>query len=123
MIAVAAARPSSTSGSPAQLSLAEAAIYLARARSPTAWSRRRARRRTPRRPIPSAPPEGARAPQAEEAQVRQKYKYPHDYPGHRVEQEYLPARFSGNRYYEPSGQGEETEEPPVDDTSGETPPV
>ena len=35
------------------------------------------------------------------------YKYPHDYPGHRVEQEYLPARFSGARYYEPSGEGEE----------------
>ncbi|HXJ63726.1 MAG TPA: replication-associated recombination protein A [Actinomycetota bacterium] len=36
------------------------------------------------------------------------YKYPHDYPGHRVEQEYLPERFSGARYYTPSGEGEET---------------
>ena len=35
------------------------------------------------------------------------YRYPHDYPGHVVEQEYRPARFSGARYYEPSGQGEE----------------
>jgi len=35
------------------------------------------------------------------------YKYPHDYPEHVVEQEYRPARFSGARYYEPSGQGEE----------------
>ena len=35
------------------------------------------------------------------------YKYPHDYPGHRVEQEYRPVRFQGNIYYEPSGIGEE----------------
>ncbi|HEX9235303.1 MAG TPA: replication-associated recombination protein A, partial [Actinomycetota bacterium] len=35
------------------------------------------------------------------------YKYPHDYPDHRVEQEYRPARFEGHTYYEPSGQGEE----------------
>jgi putative ATPase len=37
------------------------------------------------------------------------YKYPHDFPGHKVEQEYRPARFQGQRYYEPSGQGEEEE--------------
>jgi putative ATPase len=36
------------------------------------------------------------------------YKYPHDYPDHVVEQAYRPARFSGARYYEPSGMGEET---------------
>jgi putative ATPase len=35
------------------------------------------------------------------------YKYPHDYPGHRVEQEHRPTRFEGQRYYEPSDQGEE----------------
>ena len=35
------------------------------------------------------------------------YRYPHDYPGHRVEQEYRPARYEGRRYYEPSGEGEE----------------
>jgi replication-associated recombination protein RarA len=57
------------------------------------------------------------------------YKYPHDYPGHRVEQEYLPARFSGTRYYEPSGEGEETDVEGVDPrepdagTSGESPSV
>jgi putative ATPase len=37
------------------------------------------------------------------------YRYPHDYPGHVVEQEYRPRRFQGRRYYEPSGMGEETE--------------
>lgn len=35
------------------------------------------------------------------------YKYPHDYPGHRVEQEHRPEGFEGKRYYEPSDQGEE----------------
>lgn len=38
------------------------------------------------------------------------YRYPHDFPGHRVEQAYRPERFSGRRYYEPSGQGAEAEE-------------
>jgi len=37
------------------------------------------------------------------------YQYPHDYPGHVVEQEHRPARFEGKRYYEPSDQGEEAE--------------
>lgn len=36
------------------------------------------------------------------------YRYPHDYPGHQVEQQYLPERFLDKRYYEPSGEGEET---------------
>ena len=35
------------------------------------------------------------------------YKYPHDFPGHFVEQEHRPERFEGKRYYEPSDQGEE----------------
>jgi putative ATPase len=39
------------------------------------------------------------------------YKYPHDYPGHRVEQEHRPERFEGTRYYEPSDQGEEGSAP------------
>ncbi len=37
------------------------------------------------------------------------YRYPHDYPGHVVDQEYRPARYEGRRYYEPSNQGEEGE--------------
>jgi putative ATPase len=37
------------------------------------------------------------------------YKYPPDYPGHSVQQEYRPSRFEGKRYYEPSEQGEEAE--------------
>ena len=37
------------------------------------------------------------------------YKYPHQYPGHIVRQQYLPDRLQGRRYYEPSDQGYEKE--------------
>lgn len=33
------------------------------------------------------------------------YKYPHDYPGHWVEQQYLPDNLVGRKFYHPSGQG------------------
>jgi len=33
------------------------------------------------------------------------YLYPHDYPGHYVEQTYLPEGFEDKIYYKPSGQG------------------
>ena len=33
------------------------------------------------------------------------YLYPHDYPGHYVEQTYLPEGFEDKTYYKPSGQG------------------
>ena len=35
------------------------------------------------------------------------YLYPHDYPAHWVQQQYLPTELSGKRYYEPSDQGQE----------------
>ena len=35
------------------------------------------------------------------------YKYPHDYPGHWVAQEYMPPEVRGRRYYTPSDQGQE----------------
>lgn len=31
------------------------------------------------------------------------YKYPHDYPGNYVEQNYMPENFQGKTYYSPSG--------------------
>ena len=33
------------------------------------------------------------------------YEYPHDYPGADVDQQYLPDKLAGKRYYEPSDQG------------------
>ncbi|HBQ29002.1 MAG TPA: AAA family ATPase [Desulfotomaculum sp.] len=35
------------------------------------------------------------------------YKYPHDYPGHWVAQEYLPPSLKGQLFYQPSRQGKE----------------
>jgi putative ATPase len=37
------------------------------------------------------------------------YKYPHDYPGHWVGQQYLPWALRGKRWYEPGDQGYERE--------------
>ncbi len=37
------------------------------------------------------------------------YKYPHDYPDHFVEEEYLPENLKGRRYYEPTDEGFEKE--------------
>ena len=37
------------------------------------------------------------------------YKYPHDYPDHFVEEEYLPENLKGKIYYHPSDQGFERE--------------
>jgi len=37
------------------------------------------------------------------------YKYAHNYPGHYVDQEHLPQKLKGKRYYQPSDQGFEPE--------------
>ncbi len=37
------------------------------------------------------------------------YKYPHDYPGHFVEEDYLPENLAGRVYYRPRGNGMEAE--------------
>jgi putative ATPase len=35
------------------------------------------------------------------------YKYPHDYSGHYIKQDYAPENIKGTKYYEPSDQGYE----------------
>lgn len=37
------------------------------------------------------------------------YKYPHNFPGHVVEQEYLPPELAGKKYYDPTENGGEAE--------------
>ena len=37
------------------------------------------------------------------------YLYPHDFPGHFIEQEYLPATLAGKQFYNPTCQGREKE--------------
>ena len=110
-VAVAAAQAVEYVGLPeARLNLAEAAIYLARAPKSnsvyTALSKA-IEDAASADPVPLHLRE-AGTPTARKLGYGKGYKYPHDFPGHIVEQEYRPAHFSGNRYYEPSGEGEET---------------
>ncbi|MBI3648770.1 MAG: replication-associated recombination protein A [Actinobacteria bacterium] len=113
VIAVAAAQAVEHVGLPeARLNLAEAAIYLARA--PKSNSVYAALGKAMQDAVSADPvPQHLRDSSYQGAKALghgRGYRYPHDYPGHRVEQEYRPVRFQGNRYYEPSGQGEETAE-------------
>jgi putative ATPase len=120
LVAVAAAQAVEYVGLPeAQLNLAEAAIYLARAPKSNSVVASLGRARADAAsadPVPLHLREPDH-PSLKKLGYGRGYKYPHDYPDHRVEQEYRPARFSGARYYEPSGQGEEGDAAPEPDGS------
>ena len=113
LVAVAAAQAVEHVGLPeAQLNLAQAAIYLARAPKSNAsavaiWEARRdVRERGNLRPpamLRDAHYRGARALGHGEG-----YFYPHDDPAG-FDLEYLPEELRGRRYYRPSGNGEEGE--------------
>ncbi len=109
-MAVAAAQALEHVGLPeARLNLAEAAIYLARApKSNSVITALGAAMEDAASadPVPTHLRD-ASYPAARRLGHGEGYRYPHDYPGHHVEQEYRPVRFSGRRYYEPSGEGEE----------------
>jgi len=113
LIAVAAAQAVEHVGLPeAKLSLAEAAIYLARApksNSVIVSLGRAEEDAASSDPVPLHLRD-AHYPGAKRLGHGKGYRYPHDFPEARVEQEYRPARFQGQRYYEPSGHGEESEE-------------
>jgi putative ATPase len=113
LVAVAAAQAVEYVGLPeARLNLAEAAIYLARApksNSVVAAIGRASEDAASADPVPLHLKEVGH-PGLRKLGYGKGYKYPHDYPGHRVEQQYRPVRFEGRRYYEPSGEGEETDE-------------
>ena len=112
LIAAAAAHAVEHVGLPeARLNLAEAAIYLARApKSNSVYTALgqgdggRRERRSRARSTCATRPTRARSGSV----TARATSYPHDFPGHQVEQEYRPVRFQGTRYYEPSGEGEET---------------
>jgi putative ATPase len=110
LVAVAAAQAVEHVGLPeARLNMAEAAIYLARA--PKSNSIIAALSRATEDAFSSDPVplhlRDTHYPGARKLGHGKGYRYPHDFPGHDVEQEYRPARFEGKRYYEPSGEGEE----------------
>ena len=113
LVAVAAAHAVEYVGLPeARLNLAEAAIYLARApksNSVIVALNRATEDGASSDPVPLHLKEPGH-PGLRKHGYGAGYKYPHDYPGHRVEQEYRPPRFEGERYYEPSGEGEEADD-------------
>jgi putative ATPase len=111
LVAVAAAQAVEHVGLPeAQLNLAEAAIYLAQAPKSNSVIVSLGRAQDDARsndPVPRHLRD-AHYRGAEKLGHGEGYRYPHDHPGHRVEQEYRPARYRERRYYEPSGEGEES---------------
>src|ERR671931_1011381 len=107
LIATAAAHAVEYVGLPeARLNLAEAAIYLARAPKSNSVIQalgRATEDAASADPVPLHLREPGH-PALRKLGYGKGYKYPHDYEGHRVEQEHRPVRFEGKRYYEPSGQ-------------------
>jgi putative ATPase len=111
LIASAAAHAVEHVGLPeARLNLAEAAIYLARAPKSNSVYTALAKAMEDAASADAVPEHlrDSSYPGAKRLGHGKGYKYPHDFPGHQVEQEYRPVRFQGTRYYEPSGEGEET---------------
>jgi len=93
------------------LALAEAAVYLATAPKSNslyeAYSR--AQKEATQGPSESVPLHlrNPVTPLMQEMEYGKDYKYAHDYPDHFVEQQNLPDRLKGKRYYQPSTQGYE----------------
>src|SRR6266496_269607 len=111
LVAVAAAQAVEYVGLPeAMLNLAEAAIYLARApksNSVITALGRATEDAASTDPVPLHLKEASGHPGLRKLGYGKGYKYPHDYPGQRVDQQYRPPPFEGKQYYDPSGQGEE----------------
>jgi putative ATPase len=107
VLAVAAAQAVEMVGMPeAQIPLAEATIYVASApKSNSSYkaiaAATEAAKRRARRPVPAHLRNvGAHA-------EPERYRYPHDYPGGWVDQQYLAEDLAGERFYEPTDRGRE----------------
>jgi putative ATPase len=110
VVAMAAARALEWVGLPeAQYALAEATLYLATApKSNSASAYWKALADVERDGIVEVPNHLKDASRDGKALGHgQGYRYPHDYPGHHVRQQYLPDRLQGHRYYEPGVLGYE----------------
>jgi putative ATPase len=93
----------------AYIPMAECAIYLATAPKSNTTIASRGKlladvRRTRNDPVPLHLRNAVTALMKDLGYGRD-YKYAHRYEGHYVEQQYLPDRLAGQRYYEPSDQG------------------
>ena len=95
----------------ARIPLAQAAIYLACAPKSNASYEaiNRASKDVAERKAPPVPKHlrGTGYPGAKALGHGEGYLYPHDFPGHHVEQEYLPAEAKSSPYYEPTEHGHE----------------
>ena len=93
------------------LALAQAAIYLATAPKSNslyqAYSKVQAEIKESSAEAVPRQLRNAVTPLMKEQGYGEGYKYAHDYPGHFVEQQYLPDSLKGRRYYNPSDQGYE----------------
>jgi len=95
------------------LALAQAAVYLATApKSNALYTAYNAVQRDIKRTLSLSVPLHLRnAPTRlmKELGYGKGYKYPHDFPGHYVEEHYLPEGLRGRIYYKPTNQGYEVE--------------
>ncbi|MCE5324707.1 replication-associated recombination protein A [bacterium] len=112
VVANAAAQAVQFVGMPeAQIPLAQASVYLACAPKSNAsyLAIDRANRDVMERKGPPVPVHlrDSHYPGAKVLGHGKGYKYPHDYPGHHVDQEYLPPGASSGPYYEPTEHGHE----------------
>jgi putative ATPase len=114
-VAVAAAEALEHVGMPeARLNLAEAALYLARAPKSNAVTDALDKAMVDADSTDPVPPHLRDAHYAGASKLGhgEGYRYPHDFEGHHVEQQYRPERFEGISYYEPSGQGADVDVEP-----------
>ncbi|MDA8236176.1 MAG: AAA family ATPase [Clostridia bacterium] len=112
VVAVASAQALEFIGMPeARLPLAEATLYIACAPKSNAVIKGidRALADVERRPVGRVPVHlrDAHYKGAKQLGHGKGYKYPYDYSGNYVEQQYLPDELAGMVYYEPSGNGQE----------------
>jgi putative ATPase len=95
------------------LALAQAAVYLATApKSNAIYTAYQGVRKDIRELVNMPVPlhiRNAPTPLMEDLGYGKDYKYPHDYPDHFVEEEYLPENLRGRTYYHPTEQGFERE--------------
>lgn len=114
LVATAAAHAVEYVGMPeAQIPLAEAALYIACAPKSNAVVRALGKawddvRTLPPEPVPPHLRDSS-YPGAAVLGHGRGYRYPHDYPGGFVEQDYLPEGLRGRVYYEPTDRGLEAE--------------
>jgi putative ATPase len=109
-VAIAAAQAVEHVGLPeARLNLAHAAVYLARAPKSNSVIVAMERAMSDAESNDQVPAHlrDSHYRGASEIGSGEGYRYPHDFPGHWVDQRYRPERFQGHRYFEPSGQGDE----------------